>query len=86
MNEFLNDVKTGGVNRNSMFGNWFNRRQGFERLEQCSDGENELFDTGLNDDSNNNSADETINVSTKTPTATFNQNSISTTFKMGESL
>ena len=82
MNSFLNEVKTGGVSQSSVLGGWLNRRQGFERLEQFSDGENEPLDSNINDDS----GDETINIKSKQENTIFNNKNISTTFKMGDSL
>lgn len=79
-------MKTGGINRNSFLGNWMNRRQGFERLEQYSEGENEALDSNMANDSNNNSGDETINVTTKQQGTGFNNKTTTGTFKIGEDL
>ena len=84
MNAFLDDMKTGG--RSSVIGNWMNRRQGFERLEQYSDGENEPLDTQVADDSNNNSGDESIMTTTKQQGSVLNNKSTTATYNMGDSL
>ncbi len=85
LNTFVNDVKNGGITRTSVLGNWMNRRKGFEKLEQYSDGENEPLDSNIGDDSNNNSGDESMNITTKQGTVLNNKNTTAT-FKMGESL
>jgi hypothetical protein len=82
LNAFLNDVKTGGVSRSSVLDSWMNRRQGFERLEQHSDGENEPLDSNAADDSN----DEIITVQTKQQGVGFNNKSTTGTFKINEGL
>jgi len=86
LNSFINDVKTGGINRNSVLGNWMNRRQGFERLEQCSDGENEPLESNIPDDSNHNSGDESFTITTKQQGNGFNNKSTTGIYKMGEDL
>jgi hypothetical protein len=75
-------VKNTGTGSSSVLGDWMNRRKGFERLEQYSDGENEPLDRTTGDDSNNNSGDEVTPVETKS--APINNNSVA--FKMGASL
>ena len=79
-------MKTGGIHKNSFLGSWLNRRQGFERLEQFSDGENELFDGKVVHHSNDNSDDETFNVSTKPQGTHFNTKSPTTTIQMNNNL
>jgi hypothetical protein len=86
LNAFLRDVKTGGINRGSVLGDWMNRRNGFERLEQYSDGENEILDSNVGDDSNNNSGDETITVTSKQKGTILKNKTNTPSFKMGESL
>ena len=54
LNTFLNDVKSTGTASSSVRGDWMNRRKGFEKLDQCSDGENEPLENDLNDDINSN--------------------------------
>jgi len=88
LNTFLSDVKNTGTGSASVLGDWMNRRKGFRRIDQDSDGENEPLDRGVGspgDDSNNNSGDETVTVESKQPPpAPMNNNSIA--FKMGASL
>ncbi|UJR29117.1 hypothetical protein I4U23_010331 [Adineta vaga] len=78
LNSFLTDVRNTGTNRSSVLGDWMNRRKGFELLDQYSDGENEPLDSNNGNDSNENSADETV---------TYNHKQNNTNiFKMGENL
>ncbi len=86
LNAFVNDVKSGGVSRSTLLGDWMNRRKGFERLEQYSDGENEPLDSNIGDDSNNNSGDETITITGKQQTTILNNKNTTATVNMGESL
>ena len=86
LNSFLNTVKNGSTNRNSVLGDWMNRRKGFELLEQYSDGENEPFDANAGNDSNENSGDETITVTNKPQGLISNNKQNTNMFKMGESL
>lgn len=79
-------MKTGGVTRNTFVDKWFNRRQGFEPLEQYSDGENELFDTKITHHSNDMSDDETFNISTKPQGTHLNTKSPITTIQMNNNL
>ena len=81
LNTFLIDVKNGGTNRSSVLGDWMNRRNGFERLQQYSDGENDPLD-----DSNNNSSDEVITNTRKQQGIVLNKQNNTNTFKMNESL
>ncbi|CAF4863663.1 unnamed protein product, partial [Rotaria socialis] len=81
LNLFLNDVKVSSTGSSSVLGDWMNRRKGFEKLDQCSDGENEPLDNEINDDLNINSNDE-IN---QQPTASTSVNN-GVAFKMGASL
>jgi len=95
-NAFLSDVKnTGGTG--SVLGDWMNRRKGFQRLDQYSDGENEPLDTENNNDNSDIERDETSTAATAatTTTATTKQdtttdmphnNNNNITFKMGASL
>ena len=82
MNSFVDDVKTGGITQNSFIGNWFNRRQGFERLEQYSDEENGLFDGKIAHHSNDDSDEETFNVANKPQGILFNNKNPITTIKI----
>ncbi len=50
LNTFLNDVKNTGTGPTSVLGDWMNRRKGFEKLDQYSDGENEPLDTDINEE------------------------------------
>jgi hypothetical protein len=86
LNTFLTDAKHGDTNRSSIFGKWMNPRQGFERLEQYSDGENEPLDSNIGDDSNNNSGDETINVKTKSKGTILNNKNTPATYRMSDNL
>jgi hypothetical protein len=79
LNTFLSDVKNTGTGSTSVLGDWMNRRKGFEKLDQYSDGENEPLDTNTNDDTN--STDE-IKPQQTTPPSINN----SVAFKMGASL
>jgi hypothetical protein len=63
-----------------------NRRQGFERLEQHSDGENEPLDSNIADDSKNNSGDETLNTTRIQQGTGFNNKTTTGTFKIREDL
>ncbi|CAF2813402.1 unnamed protein product [Rotaria sp. Silwood2] len=86
-NTFLNDVKNRDTSNGSALGDWMNRRKGFEKLEQYSDGENEPLDTHNADDSNNNSGDETITTTAAKKQATiFNNKKDNVKFKLGDSL
>jgi hypothetical protein len=80
LNTFLSDVKNTGTGSSSVLGDWMNRRKGFEKLEQYSDGENEPLDNTVNEDLNNNSDDET----TKQQAPPSVNNNVA--FKMGASL
>jgi len=63
LNTFLSDVKNTGTGPTSVLGDWMNRRKGFEKLDQCSDGENEPLDNDINDeDLPNNSHEENQSV------------------------
>jgi hypothetical protein len=53
MSSFLTDIKLAGAGQNSIFVDWINRQQGFERLEQYSDEENESLNDHAEDDSAN---------------------------------
>lgn len=77
LNTFLNDVKTPSTGPTSVLGDWMNRRKGFEKLDQCSDGENEPLDNETNDE------DTPIPSNDKTKSPTRNTN---VAFKMGASL
>jgi hypothetical protein len=81
LNTFLSDVKNTGTGSTSVLGDWMNRRKGFEKLDQYSDGENEPLDTNMNDDLNTNSTDEIKPQQTIAPSI---NNSVA--FKMGASL
>lgn len=81
LNTFLNDVKVSGTGTSSVLGDWMNRRKGFEKLDQCSDGENEPLDNDINDDLNTNSNDE-INQ----PATTSSSINNSVAFKMGANI
>ncbi|CAF1152901.1 unnamed protein product [Rotaria sordida] len=83
LNTFLNDVKVSSTGSGSVLGDWMNRRKGFEKLDQCSDGENEPLDNNINDDLNMNSNDE-INQQQITTSSSSINNSVA--FKMGASL
>jgi hypothetical protein len=63
-----------------------NRRQGFKKLEQDSDGENEPLDSNIGDDSNTNSGDETITVKTKSKGPILNNKNTAATYRMGDNL
>ncbi len=86
LDSFLHNGKNGGVNNTSFLGNWMNRRKGFEKLEQYSDGENEVLDTKNGEDSNNNSGDESIDITTKPQITVLNNKTTTTTFEMDGSL
>jgi hypothetical protein len=63
LNTFLSDVKNTGTGPTSVLGDWMNRRKGFKKLDQCSDGENEPLDNDINDeDLPNNSHEENQSV------------------------
>lgn len=79
LNTFLSDVKNTGNAPSSVLGDWMNRRKGFERLDQYSDGENEPLDNDVNDELNSNSNDDS---KPQAPPAANN----SVSFKMGASL
>jgi hypothetical protein len=79
LNTFLSDVKNTGTGSGSVLGDWMNRRKGFEKLDQYSDGENEPLDNTINEDSNSPSIDE-IKPTAPPP---INNN---VAFKMGASL
>lgn len=82
LNTFLNDMKTSGTGSSSVLGDWMNRRKGFEKLEQYSDGENEPLDDPNNDD--HHSSDEAIHIDAKqVPIASMSNN---VTFKMAPPL
>ena len=83
LNTFLNDVKVSGTGSGSVLGDWMNRRKGFEKLDQCSDGENEPLDNNINDDLNMNSNDEINQQHTTSSSSSINNN---VAFKMGASL
>ena len=73
-------------NRGSFFGKFTNRRQGFERLQQVSDGENEPLDSNIGDDSNNNSGDETVTVKSKSKGSVLNNKNTAATYRMSDNL
>jgi hypothetical protein len=50
LNTFLSDVKNTGTGPTSVLGDWMNRRKGFEKLDQYSDGENEPLDNEINEE------------------------------------
>jgi len=77
-NKFLTDVKNTGTGQTSVLGDWMNRRKGFEKLDQYSDGENEPLDNNTNDDDLPTNSNEEIK-----PTPPVNNN---VAFKMGASL
>lgn len=81
LNTFLNDVKATGTGSGSVLGDWMNRRKGFEKLDQYSDGENEPLDNTSNNDLNTNSNDE---INQQQPISSSINNNIA--FKMGASL
>jgi hypothetical protein len=78
LNTFLSDVKNTGTGPTSVLGDWMNRRKGFEKLDQCSDGENEPLDNEINDD------DIPTNSNDDIKQTTSNNNNVA--FKMGASL
>lgn len=82
LNTFLNDVKNTGTASSSVLGDWMNRRKGFEKLEQYSDGENEPLDDPNNADQQ--SSDEAIHLDSKQVPIPSMSNSVA--FKMGASL
>ena len=84
LNTFLSDVKNTGTGHSSVLGDWMNRRKGFEKLEQYSDGENEPLDNAINDDHTHHSSDETINIESKQVPVPAMSNNVA--FKMGASL
>lgn len=77
LNTFLNDVKSTGTGPTSVLGDWMNRRKGFEKLDQCSDGENEPLDNEIDDE------DTPVQTNDKPKSPTRNNN---VAFKMGASL
>ena len=84
LNTFLTDVKTGGTGPGSVLGDWMNRRKGFEKLDQYSDGENEPLENEDNNDLHRQSSDENITAELKQgPIASMSNN---VAFKMGSSL
>lgn len=82
LNTFLNDMKTTGAASSSVLGDWMNRRKGFEKLEQYSDGENEPLDDPTNGEPQ--SSDEAIHLDAKQVPMPSMSNSVA--FKMGASL
>jgi hypothetical protein len=84
LNTFLSDVKNTGTGSTSVLGDWMNRRKGFEKLEQYSDGENEPLDTIAHDDVNNHSNDDTTSIESKQVSVGSMNNHVA--FKMGASL
>ncbi|CAF4235914.1 unnamed protein product, partial [Rotaria magnacalcarata] len=86
LNAFLDDVKSRDTSYNSALGGWMNRRKGFSRLEQYSDGENEPLDTNVGDDSNNNSGNEPITVKVKQQPAALNNKKDTVQFQIAENL
>jgi hypothetical protein len=80
-------VKNGSDNdRSSIIRKWMNRQQGFERLQQESDGENEPLDSNIGDDSNNNSGDETVTVKSKPKGPVLNNKNTAATYRMSDNL
>ena len=78
LNTFLSDVKNTSTGSTSVLGDWMNRRKGFEKLDQYSDGENEPLDQTINDDDLNTNSNDDIK-----PTPPINN---TVAFKMGASL
>jgi hypothetical protein len=78
LNTFLSDVKNTGTGSTSVLGDWMNRRKGFEKLDQCSDGENEPLDNNTNDEDSPTNLNDDIK-----QTTSINNN---VAFKMGASL
>lgn len=72
LNAYLDDEKTRDTSHSSVLDSWMNRRKGFSRLEQHSDGENEPLDSKRDHDSNNNSDDEVMAVKNKSKPETLN--------------
>lgn len=60
MNSYVNNGKSSTNGHNSMFGDLFNRRDGFKLLEQHSDDENEILHNGKSNGLNDESEDETF--------------------------
>jgi hypothetical protein len=77
-NKFFSDVKNTRTGPTSVLGECMNRRKGFEKLDQYSDGENEPLDNNINDDDLPTNSNEEIK-----PTPSINNN---VAFKMGASL
>ena len=84
LNTFLSDVKNTSTGQGSVLGDWMNRRKGFEKLDQYSDGENEPLDDAMNNDSRDHLTDETISIESKQAPVSTMTNSVA--FKMGSSL
>ncbi|CAF1192501.1 unnamed protein product [Adineta steineri] len=82
LNSYITDAKANRNDRSSVFGNWMNRRQGFERLEQFSDGENEPLDNNIDNDS----SDETITIPSKQQGTVMNKTNNTNLFKINENL
>jgi hypothetical protein len=72
LNTFLSDVKNTGTGPTSVLGDWMNRRKGFEKLDQYSDGENEPLDNDINDED--------------LPSNSHEENQSNVAFQMGASL
>ena len=84
LNTFLSDVKNTGTGQGSVLGDWMNRRKGFEKLDQYSDGENEPLDDATNNESRDHLTDESSSIESKqAPVPTMTNN---VAFKMGSSL
>ena len=64
LDAFLIDEKNTDTSQGSILADWRNRRKGFQRLEQYSDGENEPLKHPMDDDSDN----ETITIPSKQQT------------------
>jgi hypothetical protein len=79
LNTFLSDVKNTGTGPTSVLGDWMNRRKGFEKLDQYSDGENEPLDNN-----NTNDEDSPTNLNDDIKQTTSINNNVA--FKMGASL
>ncbi|CAF3800134.1 unnamed protein product [Rotaria sordida] len=66
LNTFPTDVKNRDTSNSSFLCCWTNRRKGFKKVPQDSDGENEPSDTYIADDPCNSSGDGTITTTKKT--------------------
>ncbi|CAF1185230.1 unnamed protein product [Didymodactylos carnosus] len=96
LNTFLSDVKnTSRQGGNSVLGDWMNRRKGFERLDQYSDGENEPLDQNSDEQEDghensstlpNGNGTATTTTTTVSDIAQHNTSFNNVAFKMGGSL